>query len=521
MKCTEHRCNLESYKNYDTCVLHYAKDKEMRDYHMHFNELDDFKIQLVKLIIKQLFQYHDETDEVNSSNIQMYLLSLHSIDTPNEDIDTFLSEKKVVFNQIAFPPRDERDPWDYLPILKKLGSIHFNYARFYLSSLELDKTACFFQDCEFFDTWYMKDYISTSDLEDLAIYQACTFNQEVTCSGAPEEKYKLSNCQFNGCKFEADLIIENTIFEKPLFNNWVGFRGNISNLKIHDSIFESRLILNNQVISSIDLCNNIFKNKVEFERNIVNKCEIYNCNFEKIVDFYLSKIEEFNLKKSIFEAYTGFENCQFGYKHPENDHNEVANFNYVTFMSFVNFRNTYFFGGLNLDSINVKEPPNFLNIDVDPTNTTKETFRLIKYSFDKIGNHTDANKFFAFEMKKYKEDLYQYQDKKAEKFIFWCNEVISNFGQNYIRPIILIILLSIIFSIFKYIKDINLIYNLSPKLNDYILPIQQLLNNLAVNIIPFNKFLIEGMEFISLIYYLINSILIWQTIVALKRYTKR
>ena len=92
----------------------------------------------------------------------MYLLSLHSIDTPNEDIDTFLSEKKVVFNQIAFPPRDERDPWDYLPILKKLGSIHFNYARFYLSSLELDKTACFFQDCEFFDTWYMKDYISTS-----------------------------------------------------------------------------------------------------------------------------------------------------------------------------------------------------------------------------------------------------------------------------------------------------------------------------------------------------------------------
>lgn len=227
------------------------------------------------------------------------------------------------------------------------------------------------------------------------------------------------------------------------------------------------------------------------------------------------------MKKSIFEAYTGFENCQFGYKHPENDHNEVANFNYVTFMSFVNFRNTYFFGGLNLDSINVKEPPNFLNIDVDPTNTTKETFRLIKYSFDKIGNHTDANKFFAFEMKKYKEDLYQYQDKKAEKFIFWCNEVISNFGQNYIRPIILIILLSIIFSIFKYIKDINLIYNLSPKLNDYILPIQQLLNNLAVNIIPFNKFLIEGMEFISLIYYLINSILIWQTIVALKRYTKR
>lgn len=521
MKCTEHRCNLPTYRNHNKCVLHYPKDNEMQDYHMHFEELDDFRIQLVKSIVEQIFEHHDETNDLNRTNVQIYLLSLQTTETLDEAIDPFLKERKVVFTQVAFPIRDERDPCDYLPILKKLGSIHFNYSKFFLPSLDLENTACFFQDCEFFDTWNINDYIPTSDIEDVSIYQSCIFYEEVSCAGGTlEEKKKISYCQFNGCTFQANLIIENAYLEKPLFNNWEGFRGNIKNLKIHDSILESRFILNSHVIFSVNFANNIFKNKVEFERNAVNKCDIFNCNFEKIADFYLSKLEEFDLGKSIFEGYTGFENCEFGYKYPVNS-NVVATFHYVTFMSFVNFRNTYFFGGLDLDSINVKEPPNFLNTEVDPIYTTKETFRLIKYSFDKIGNHTAANRFFALEMKKYKEDLYQYQDKQAEKFILWCNEIISNFGQNYIRPIVLIILLSIIFSVFKYMNDINFIYNLSPKLNNYILPLIKILNTLAMNIMPFNRFLIEGLEFISLIYYIINSILVWQTIVALKRYTKR
>ena len=80
-------------------------------------------------------------------------------------------------------------------------------------------------------------------------------------------------------------------------------------------------------------------------------------------------------------------------------------FEYVTFLSFTNFRNTTFYSGLNLENSNLKEAPNFLNIDINPKFTNRETFRIIKNSFDKIGNNIEANKFFVFEMNKYEEEL--------------------------------------------------------------------------------------------------------------------
>ena len=56
-----------------------------------------------------------------------------------------------------------------------------------------------------------------------------------------------------------------------------------------------------------------------------------------------------------------------------------------------------------LENINLKESPNFLNTKIEPKNTNRETFRITKDSFDKIGNHIEANKFFVYEMKKHKE----------------------------------------------------------------------------------------------------------------------
>ena len=67
----------------------------------------------------------------------------------------------------------------------------------------------------------------------------------------------------------------------------------------------------------------------------------------------------------------------------------------------------------------------------------------------------------------------------------------------------------------------NYLYEFWEPANTYIKIFSSFLNDIVKNILPFKKILKEGMEFISLIFYIIFSTLIWQTIVALKRLTKR
>lgn len=47
------------------------------------------------------------------------------------------------------------------------------------------------------------------------------------------------------------------------------------------------------------------------------------------------------------------------------------------------------------------------------------------------------------------------------------------------------------------------------------------LDYIAQYLTPFKDALVPGMEAVSVIFYIILSTLIWQTIVAVKRYTKR
>ncbi|WP_404419571.1 hypothetical protein [Marinospirillum sp.] len=85
-----------------------------------------------------------------------------------------------------------------------------------------------------------------------------------------------------------------------------------------------------------------------------------------------------------------------------------ATFEYVTFHTHATFRGAKFLGGLDLDRANFSDEANFLGVDVDGgdvSKTTRETYRLIKHSFDSIGNHLEANKFFAKEMDKYHKEL--------------------------------------------------------------------------------------------------------------------
>ena len=200
----------------------------------------------------------------------------------------------------------------------------------------------------------------------------------------------------------------------------------------------------------------------------------------------------------------------------------ITDFIYTTFKDFSNFRNTNFTSGLNFSSVNLKQEPNFLNAKVSKEGTDRETFRIIKYSFDAKGNKLEANKFFIYEMKAYSKELLATKGNYAEKFVFFTNYLASSFGRSYIRPfVLLVILLGFYVGFYEFYQAWyqSSIYSLTEPFRT----ISKVLNSSAKSFLPFSRFIEvrKGFEFISLLFYVLFAILTWQIIIAVKRHTER
>ena len=163
----------------------------------------------------------------------------------------------------------------------------------------------------------------------------------------------------------------------------------------------------------------------------------------------------------------------------------------------------------------------FLNSNVGFEYTDRDTFRRIKYSFDQIGNHIEANKYFKDEMEKYRLELKEKKGHFWEKFVFWVNKFTSDYGQSYARPIALIFLTMFIHTFIKIGYQENWFYGHFEIFDSYLDSIAKGLNYFADSLIPVNKFLNQGFELLSLFFYVCYVVLIYQTVVALKRLTKR
>lgn len=519
-KCSNtfpHQCKFKKYGNYSECILHCDKKQMSSLHNPYFTEPENFFRYLADYIVNQVFETNKETNDFNKKLLEGYLIGSYIPEYDN--LKTKLLNCKIVFSKICFPNTDEREHYNYETILKKLGKIWFNYCDFYIPHLNIEHIECFFQDCNFYEYWSLKNFKVSQELDDLEVYNACTFHKDVSASGGDKDKYTLDNVQFNGCTFKKELTFENINAVKPIFKDWNGFQSTINKLKINDCSFENRFILNNYTIENMFLKNTICKGKFEFTNCIVAVMDIDNCNFEKLAEFYGSIFNQFKIFKSIFTDYTGFERCEFGIDN-NIEKSYVANFQYVTFLSFINFRNTKFKSGLMFEDTNLKEYPNFLNSDIKFENTSKETYRIIKYSFDKLGNHIEANKYFSLEMKKYKEELSKNANFSQEKFIFWFNETVSNYGQNYLMPTMWLILTSIVYTLIIILSKNADFINWLKIHNEFLFTIK-FLNSWFTNIFVLNKFLPKNLEFITILFTILQSTLVWHILVSVRRHTKR
>lgn len=528
-KCAFNKCQNKSFGNLDKCALHCNKN----DYHTDWQSglLAEFKELLCNYVLSELAASDYRSGSLNRSQLDELIELARE---KNDGSNGALIKAHMVLSFIVFPQHDDRDFFDYSDVLCLFESIHFNYCEFYCTVLELNETQVFFQDCKFHTNWMLFNYKLLANIDDV-IYQSCEFYLDVTSELVSDEaRVKINNNQFDfGCVFHSKLSINNVDMDAELFSSrqlTEKYSLIIKELMLSNVRVGGKFIINNLEADSVR-CEDIeFGGKFELKNSTVKNVLIYNANFAKVSDFFGSKFCFFKIYKSVFLAFSVFEKCQFGSKNTL-ESRQLAEFQYTTFFDFVSFRNTMFHSGLRIDEANFKMSANFLNTVIDDKFTNRESYRIIKHSFDSEGNRLEANRYYSLELKKYKEELYSkghvVRNKLTksqvcqQRFVFFVNEFGSGFGQNFYKPVFLMICLTIVFAALLYAKENNWLYKIYPEFNHVFSSVSGFLNWLAKAMIPFRPLQVEGMEFLTIIFGVIFSVLIWLTITAVKMHTKR
>ena len=534
--CNHKDCELEKYSSYDECILHCDKSKFDEE---HFKWKSAFYDKLRSYTVNYLLRDADE----ESKKAKKWLLLRYfnhdnkfKEDPPVENIQTKIKVKTdLILKDIKFPDSYDNDYPDSMKIFGSMDSVEFDHCEIFFSNIyrkENDSTIFKFRYCTFKNKWDIgpsKYFIPKTE----TIYTACIFKKVVNIDyylikDKNTRSNRIQNKLFNDCNFNSLLYLGSYIFSDLVFFNFHREKCKIHQLMIKDCIFEKDFALKGYRIDRLQIEYSSFQKLFELKECEINQFEIRkNSKFNEYTNFNKSIFKIFKFENSKFIDTVSFDECKFGLntkltklKAGQNIENYITKFQYVSFSGIVNFRNSRYFQGLELDKVTSNEYMDFLNSNVGFEYTDRDTFRRIKYSFDQIGNHIEANKFFKYEMDKYREELSKQEGRRAEKFVFWFNSYTSDFGQDYTKPIKLIGWVTIPYSIMFFLQKFDCLYKIYEPINPILNGISESINDVA-KFSPLSFTLIQGMEFISLIYNLIFVILTYQLIVSLKRHSKR
>ena len=547
------RCSKEIFKDFESCVLHCSEEKiyksedrkERREY--FYNLFSEYVYKEVKSKLEEILTYSDSLTiaEFDSQKNDSRIFSDIMKGTVGVEISSSLQKhlRKIdlIVDEIKFPNDINMESLNdnVKTILKKLGRVIFRDCEFNSSSMNL-YSEFYYEQCAFQNEVIVNPFPDLKE-DNRYRYKYCDFKSNVKVINSNHSKVIKSNlfdeCLFSGNVSLCDVEIYKNLFRFPDFNTDLIARNRshqysdfkqyyiIKELLIKACYVELKLKLNgfderniddlnkkgyifkkeDLSISIISIIDSKFKSKLEIKNRVIENFIFKNSNVEKIFSVFGSSFYMAYFHESIFEDFTGFEKVHFG-KKDNYDENYITKFVYTTFMSFSNFRETVFHSGLDFERVNLKENPNFLKALVSQKNTNRESFRIIKHSFDSIGNQIEANRFFKMEMKAYKLDLEETILKesdcktKSELLVLKMNECLSDFGTNYIRPIWLLIVITIPYAIILYIHK-YIYYHEYKAYYKFIDILGVLFNGFANGFQPISRFLVAGMEFFSLLYY--------------------
>ncbi|MCK4654751.1 MAG: pentapeptide repeat-containing protein [Candidatus Cloacimonetes bacterium] len=365
--------------------------------------------------------------------------------------------------------------------------------------------------------------------------------------------------------FKDSIFLDVAYFSDITFQNEVNFcdsefqdRAHFFNSKFQNKAFFGFSIYNNDVLFS----KSTFENKVSFEHSTFqNKFEFVNSVFQNEVSFWGSI---FQGKVSFFDAsdkkYTKgilkFHSTKFEEKSSldvrDCDVKSIIIVNLINYSNFLRLTNINVLDNFILVNINLTkfefhnlnlikcktaiENVSFISSsgfavfngvkwgDISKTfdkTTDRDTFRQLKYVNEKQGNIIEANKFYSAEMKAYKEELKDKKNKHRwqDRVIFWLNEKVSNFSQNWLKPLGWFFLIGFIAFVFSNFSKIISYLNDTSKIT--LTTLWNAINQFFKYLNPFNTSAGEWNPVIWLVFKALSIFIIYQFIISLRRQTRR
>lgn len=524
MICAFQDCKNNKFAPHEECALHCVKSDYQSD------KMKGVLSEFYDLLKIHMTNCSSSTHSINSPS--GFVLKDLKLPMPiqeqavNDDkmkalVRRVRKSNSIELSSIHFPYRDNRDNYDYFNLLKLFQEIHFIDCDFYLGDWLLDKIEIFFQNCVFHN-WFYLTPIRILKNSTNSLFSECEFKDKLTVKNS-EIKDVFESSLFSGGRFSSLIYLDGAKFKSEPFLELNDKSFVNTTLKIFNCTFEGIVKLNKVTLNSLQIDDTNFLSSFEITNIRVGRFLCVNTEMQGVFNAFESHFSYAKFERVKFYDVADFEKAEFG----EADKIVIASypvtaiFKFVTFMTASNFKKANFYYGLDFENVDLREQPNFLKSNINPYNTNRETFRIIKYSFDSRGNTLEANRFFVQEMKAYKKELNDEGD-KWDRLIYRANEEISDFGRSYIKPSILLFLGLIIYTSLLSIHESffeHYNYFLHPWA-DY-LSVQA--NEVAKNLLPFSRFLEKksGIEFVSLFFYIWFGILIWQIVVAVKRHTQR
>lgn len=212
--------------------------------------------------------------------------------------------------------------------------------------------------------------------------------------------FKKLNFVFSGCVFNKNAHCN------PIENSSIEF--DYCTFKEHFRVNDGYYFENQKIkINDIIIKDSVFEKDFTVYKAEINMIEIKNVDFESLSEFNeVTFQDKFDLQEITYKGFTLFDNCIF---------NTKAKFEYIIFEKFTSFRSSIFNKGLNLDFTSADKEINFFGIKgldkvESKNNTSQETYRIIKYNFDKIGNKIEANNYLTMELEQHRNDIWKRPD---------------------------------------------------------------------------------------------------------------
>lgn len=370
------------------------------------------------------------------------------------------------------------------------------------------------------------------------LFNFCTFNKSLIINGeqTDERLLNLFSIIIQHCKFEKLFVrkikIENTflyykdfatLFEKveTTSSHIIAPQVDIG-IKLID--FKDVIFNSTQDFSWINTDEILFSEcqfltKIISNRIIAERYQIFNCEFNSSINIEAVEVKELLIFQANFDHFFSVSNSTFN----------------KLFLSSTSFKYTVDFSeaqidqNLTLHSSLFNQSPNFLATKFSKKalkNIDRETFRIIKHSFQSIGNNIEANKYYAYEMEAYRRYLKNSKDNeqgtRRERVLLGFNALISKHGQDYVRASFWLIFCMAI-TAFVVANDESQWIRTYFDMPNWWVNVCNIANGLALGFLPLSG-LYDGREHLAF-FLMLSTIAIsttsWHLLVAIRRHSKR